>query len=58
MKKLQVQINSVWYWVFCRNELKQDPIITLYKSKALPSDALDYFQRHFGNHKFRLVKEI
>jgi len=53
-KKLQVLINNEWKWVFCRNELKKDPITTENRLKALPGRAILYFQEKFANHQFRI----
>jgi hypothetical protein len=59
MSKLQVNLNGKWEYVFCRNELRRDPIITKYPSKAQPGDTetLKYFQDRFGNHQFRVVNK-
>jgi len=54
MKKLQVKINGIWEFVFCRNWKKRDPITTKDKSKALTVNALEYFKEKFGNHEFRV----
>lgn len=58
MYKLQVKIDDVWEYVFCRNELKSVPIITKDKSNAIKgnSDSLNYFQNIFGTHEFRIAK--
>jgi hypothetical protein len=57
MKRLQVFINSKWEYVFCRNELKRDPIITKDKIKGIKGDnsSLEYFQRYFAGYDFRIV---
>lgn len=52
--KLQVFLNNKWEWVFCRNDRQIIP--TKEKSKSLPSSALPYFQRHFAEHKFKIIK--
>lgn len=58
MKKLQIETESGWKWVFCHNLGRV--AMTEIKSKALPQmaiwadDDLDYFRRHFGSRKFRL----
>lgn len=53
-KRLQVQIDGEWKWVFARNPTRKNPITTDDKSKALDFYAKDYFERYFGNHKFRV----
>ena len=61
MKKLQVLIDNQWQYVFCRNQIRWDPITTKEKRKALPihfdqvETCLSYFQRHFSEHKFRIA---
>lgn len=57
MKKLQVLIDGQWEYVFCRNELKRNPITTNEKSKAITGDnhSLTYFQRYFANLSFRVI---
>ena len=58
--KLQVNIDNIWHYVFCRNDQKKDPIICKDKAKAIKgtSHALQYFQRHYGNLEFRISKEV
>lgn len=58
MKRLQVLMDNDWQFVFCRNELKRDPIVTADKTKAIRGDehSLAYFQNHFGNHQFRITQ--
>lgn len=56
MKRLQVLLNDEWEYVFCKNELLINPIITKNKTKAIKGNenSLNYFQKYFGNHKFRI----
>ena len=57
MKRLQVFLNDKWEYVFCRNELKRDPIITNDKLKAIKGDnnSLNYFQQNYGSLQFRII---
>lgn len=57
MKRLQVLENGEWKYVFCRNELKRNPITTDDKSKAIKGDdhSLEYFSNKFGAHEFRII---
>ena len=56
MKRLQVLENGEWKYVFCRNELKRNPITTEDKNKAIKGDehSLEYFSNKFGTHEFRV----
>lgn len=56
MKRLQVMENGEWKYVFCRNELKRNPITTEDKTKAIQGDehSLAYFSSKFGSHEFRV----
>ena len=56
MAKLKVLIEKEWEYVFCRNELKVNPITTKDKTKAIRGDknSLQYFERYFGNHIFKV----
>jgi hypothetical protein len=54
IKRLQVKIGDSWEYVFCRNELKKDPIITKNPKIALRAFDLDYFKNKFANHEFRI----
>jgi hypothetical protein len=56
-KTLQVLINDTWEYVFCRNPLKRDPIITKDKTKAIHGDeqSLEYFTKSFSEHNFRIA---
>jgi hypothetical protein len=53
MKRLQVLLNNKWEYVFCRNVLYYDPIITRNRAKALSASALPYFQARYASHSFR-----
>ena len=53
-KKLQVQIEGEWRWVFARNSQYKNPLTTIDKSKALNHYAKPYFEQHFANLKFRV----
>ena len=57
MKRLQVFLNDQWEYVFCRNELKRNPIITSDKQKAIRGDkhSLEYFQSKYGFLEFRII---
>lgn len=57
-KKLMVKVNGEWKYVFCRNILKAEPIITESRRKALTASDIEYFQTHFGNHEFRSEGDI
>ena len=54
-KRLQVLLNDEWQYVFCRNELFQDPITTKNKSKAVDRHGLNYFISKYANHNFQVV---
>jgi len=61
MKKLQMEVNGEWKFVFCYNE--RDGVITTdNKSKAIPKYAIDgesdleYFSNKYGNNVFRLAE--
>lgn len=57
MKRLQVLVGDEWKYVFCRNELKRDPITTEDKTKAIKGDeqSFGYFDSKFANHQFRII---
>ena len=61
MKRLQVLINGEWQYVFCKNELRNTPITTKDKSKAIREKygdgerILESFKRQYGNLNFKLV---
>jgi len=52
MKKLHVKTEKGWEMVFCHNN--GVIITTPDRSKALPQNALKYFQSRFANHEFKL----
>lgn len=56
MKRLQVLVEDEWKYVFCRNELKRNPITTEDETKAIKGDeqSLDYFKTKFASHEFRI----
>lgn len=58
MKRLQVLIDNNWHYVFCRNFLKRLPILTENRLKAIRGNehSLKYFQDHFSELQFRIVK--
>lgn len=58
MKRLQVYLNNEWKYVFCRNERFTYPVTCKDRRKAIKGDShsLLYFERYFGNHKFRISK--
>lgn len=57
MKRLQVLVGDEWKYVFCRNELKRDPITTEDKTKAIKGDehSMEYFNTKFASHEFRII---
>jgi len=52
MKKLHVKTEKGWEMVFCHNN--GVIVTTADRSKALPQNALKYFQSRFANHEFKL----
>lgn len=60
MKKLQVELNDSWEYVFCRKEGKRLPTITKDKNKAITERfgdgerILNYFRMNYGSLEFRL----
>lgn len=55
--KLQFLVGGLWTYVFCRNSRYSTPITTSNPNKALGADAKTYFEKCFGNHVFRAVKQ-
>jgi len=69
MKRLQVQTETGWEYVFCRNAETNAIVTTKKRHMAIPGpspcpsgivrevekSALDYFQGRYGNHEFRMV---
>jgi len=59
MKRLQVKINNIWEYVFCRNEkFPAQPITCKDKQKAVRGDnhSMQYFTNKFMNCEFRIAK--
>lgn len=58
--KLQVYIDGLWHYVFCRNESKALPITCNDRTKAIKgnSHSLQYFQSHYANLEFRIAKAV
>jgi len=56
-KRLQVLIDNNWEYVFCRNELKRNPITTKEKNNAIRGDdnSKAYFERYFSELTFRII---
>ena len=57
--KLQVKINNDWKYVFCRNHLVQQPIVTDSYYKALHGtiQSLTYFTNYYSEYNFRISNE-
>ena len=55
LNRLQVKTGTNWEYVFCRNPLQSDPVITADYKKAIKGHALDYFQQQFADHVFRIA---